>query len=135
MNQIDSLYEVEQELYKTRMLTTISLRDIRNADTKVHIIAMYNIEKHRDYIVENLINYAKVLGRKLFLDGKPIGSVLDIGRILKEKREQAGLSMFAAYTQSHVLPKAISKIELGKRYRKSTLVNYIAFYNLNFTLD
>lgn len=135
MNQFDSLYEIEQELYKTRMLTSISLKDIKTSENKINIMAMYNIERHKDYAVENLLKYIKILGRSLFLDGCLVESLTDIGRILKEKREAAGLSMFAAFNQTQILPKSISKMESGKSYRKSTLVKYISNLNLHFTLE
>ena len=135
MNQFDSLYEIEQELYKTRMMTTISLKDIKTSENKVHVMVMYNIERHKDYSVENLLKYVKILGKRLFLDGQPVDSLADIGRILKEKRVAAGLSMFAAFNQTQILPKSISKMESGKQYRKSTLVKYISNFNLHFTLD
>ena len=135
MNQLDALYEIEQELYKARMLTSISLKDIKTSESRVNIMAMYNIERHKDYAVENLLKYIKILGRRLYLDGRPVENLADIGRILKEKREAAGLSMFAAFNQTQILPKSISKMESGKSYRKSTLVKYISNLNLHFTLE
>ena len=57
MNQFDSLYEIEQELYKIRMMTTISLRDIKNAEEKLNVMVMYNIERHQEYSFENLLKY------------------------------------------------------------------------------
>jgi hypothetical protein len=135
MNQFDSLYEIEQELYKIRMMTTISLRDIKNAEEKLNVMVMYNIERHQEYSFENLLKYVKILGKRLLLDGRPVESMTDIGTILKEKRTAAGLSVLSAFSQTQIQPKSIAKMESGKQYRKSTLAKYISYYNLRFTLD
>ena len=135
MNPFDSFFEIEQELYKIRMMSSISLSQIRNSENKIHIMAMYNIERHKDYSIENLLKYVKVLGRRLFFGGRPVESLTDIGNILKERREAAGFSILSAFNHTHTLPKSISKMEAGKSYRKSTIANYIPYFNLNFTLD
>ena len=135
MDQIDSLYIIEQELYKARMMSAISLKEIKASAYKVDLDAIYNIERHREYMIDSLIRYVKILGKHLFLAGQPISDLSDIGRLLKQKRAQAGLSLIAAYSESKVLPKSISKIEQGKNYRKTTLVNYISYYHLHFSID
>lgn len=135
MNQFDSLYEIEQELYKIRMMTTISLRDIKNSEDKLNVMVMYNIERHQEYSFENLLKYVRILGKRLFLDGHPVENLTDVGKILKEKRNAAGLSMLSAFSHTQILPKSISKMESGKQYRKSTIAKYISYYNLHFTLD
>lgn len=135
MDQIDSLYIIEQELYKARMMSAISLKEIKASAYKVDLDAIYNIERHREYMIDSLIRYVKILGKHLFLADQPISDLSDIGRLLKQKRAQAGLSLIAAYSESKVLPKSISKIEQGKNYRKTTLVNYISYYHLHFSID
>ena len=135
MDQIDSLYIIEQELYKARMMSAISLKEIKASAYKVDLDAIYNIERHREYMIDSLIRYVKILGKHLFLANQPISDLSDIGRLLKQKRAQAGLSLIAAYSESKVLPKSISKIEQGKNYRKTTLVNYISYYHLHFSID
>ena len=115
MNQFDSLYEIEQELYKIRMMTTISLRDIKNAEEKLNVMVMYNIERHQEYSFENLLKYVKILGKRLLLDGRPVESMTDIGTILKEKRTAAGLSVLSAFSQTQIQPKSIAKMESGKK--------------------
>ena len=135
MDQIDSLYIIEQELYKARMMSAISLKEIKASAYKVDLDAIYNIERHREYMIDSLIRYVKILGKHLFLADQPISDLSDIGRLLKQKRAQAGLSLIAAYSESKVLPKSISKIEQGKNYRKTTLVNYISYYHLELWLS
>lgn len=135
MDQIDSLYIIEQELYKARMMSAISLKEIKASAYKVDLDAIYNIERHREYMIDSLIRYVKILGKHLFLADQPISDLSDIGRLLKQKRAQAGLSLIAAYSESKVLPKSISKIEQGKNYRKTTLVNYLSYYHLHFSID
>jgi len=135
MDQIDSLYIIEQELYKARMMSAISLKEIKASAYKVDLDAIYNIQRHREDMIDSLIRYVKILGKHLFLADQPISDLSDIGRLLKQKRAQAGLSLIAAYSESKVLPKSISKIERGKNYRKTTLVNYISYYHLHFSID
>ena len=117
------------------MMSAISLKEIKASAYKVDLDAIYNIQRHREDMIDSLIRYVKILGKHLFLADQPISDLSDIGRLLKQKRAQAGLSLIAAYSESKVLPKSISKIERGKNYRKTTLVNYISYYHLHFSID
>lgn len=131
---MDSLYKVEQELYKTRMMTSLSLKDIKNSEYGIPSVIVYKIERHKEYNMDSLMKYVKILGKRLFIDDKQVVDLQDIGDIMKGMREHAALSLSEAYFHSKVLPKSIFKIENGKQYRKSTLTKYALYYNITFTL-
>ncbi len=134
MNPLESLYIVEQELYKARMMSNISLNEIKNSKERLDLDAVYNIEGHKEYMIESLVKYANVLGIHLYLDDQPVENLSDIGKILRVKREQAGLTKIGTYPEVYILPKTISRIESGKNYRKSTFVKYSSYFDVHFTI-
>ena len=131
----ESLYLIEQELYKNRMLTTITLKDIRA--NKLHLSAVYNIERHNDYIIDCLFKYVRISGKRLFLNEHLVEDPKQLGMVLKEERTKRGLSINSFFKDTGCLPKSIAKIEGGDRYRKSTLVTYMSklAYVLNLQSD
>lgn len=128
----ESLYLIESELYKNRMLSTITLKDIRA--NKIHLSSIYNIERHNDYIVDCLFNYTKISGKCLFLNEHLLLNSQQLGKILKDEREKRGLSVYSFFKETGVLPKIIAKIEKGARYRKSSLVKYMSTFSFELYL-
>ena len=134
IESFDFLFEIEQSLYKTRLISNTSLKDVSLKGDGLHIVVMYRIEKHKNYHITSLLKYAKILNRKIFADNILIDSVETLGELLKSKRLEAGLSLFKASSMSGIIPKSIIKIERGREYTKSTLVKYISIFPINFTI-
>lgn len=134
IENFDFLFEIEQSLYKTRLISNTSLKDVSLKGDGLHIVVMYRIEKHKNYHITSLLKYAKILNRKIFADNILIDNVETLGELLKSKRLEAGLSLFKASSMSGIIPKSIIKIERGREYTKSTLVKYISFFPINFTI-
>ena len=131
----DVFFDIEQSLYKTRLISNTSLKDISSKEEGLHIVVMYRIEKHKNYHVSSLLKYASILKKKLYADDVLIDSLDTLGNLMKSKRQSAGLSVFRTSTVSGLIPKTILKIEHGKDYNKSTLAKYLSYFPVNFRIE
>ena len=132
MTFAESLYLIEKDLYVNRMMSSITQRDIRG--NKLHLSVVYNIERHKDYIVDYLFKYAKISGKSIFLNDHLIENVQQLGEVLKEERISKGYSGLSFFKETGVIPKSLAKIEKGDKYRKSTLLNYMSIFSFVLTL-
>lgn len=128
MEVFDSFFEIEQSLYKTRLVSNISLKDISSKDEGLHIVVMYRIEKHKNYHMSSLLKYVKIMNKKLYADNILIDNLDQLGELLKSKRTAAGLSLLKTYASTGIMPKNISRIENGEDYNKNTLIKYLSIF-------
>ena len=128
IEEYDCFFDIEQSLYKTRLVSNISLKDVSSQEDGLHIVVMYRIEKHQNYHMSSLLKYVKIMNKKLYADNILIDSLEQLGELLKSKRLAAGLSLLKAYSSSGVIPKNISRIERGEDYNKSTLKKYLSTF-------
>ena len=135
IEEFDCFFDIEQSLYKTRLVSNISLKDVSSKDVGLHIVVMYRIEKHKNYHMSSLLKYVKIMNKKLYADNIWIDSLEQLGELLKSKRMAAGLSLLKVYASTGIMPKNISRIERGEDYNKATLIKYLSIFPIIFKIE
>lgn len=132
----DPLYSIETYLYKIRLISDISIRSIfEKKDIGVSTTTIFRIERHNNYNMQSLLNYAEILGKYIIMEGTKVKTLADIGLIFKNKREQQKLTLLEAYSKSSVIPRSIINIERGKNYSKNTFLAYMSIFKLKIEIS
>ena len=135
MSAQDTFSEIEIYLYKSRILSSVSLRKM-NAMEGVGItnVTIFNIERHKNYNMNSLLNYIKILEKRLYANDVEIVDLAALGKVFREMREKEGLSVLALYAKTGILPKTIVNIENGRNYSKLTLFKYLEVFPVKFKI-
>lgn len=121
-------------MYKSRILSSVSLRQMNAMEDGLTNVTIFNIERHKNYNIKSLLKYIKILNKRLYANDVEIVDLGALGKVFREMREEQGLSVLAVYANSGILPKTIVNIEKGRNYSKLTLFKYLEVFPVKFKI-